>query len=229
MSEIVAFANVDLVKEEIVEEQISLVDSASLYNRINDNFRNEVLEPVFAKEHFDLFTWRRNLFEKSLGDSWVTSDNDDLRRLETIDYQVTVKFDEFVDIMAYHWRYIRTPDQGKIYFERCTSSVEQKYDPVFIREEFEFWLDTGDRELCEFGFSNLSFSDWVYILIGCYQDSPLRLEHIAYKKVLAENLSTDCLPKILKEKLKRFFHPSIHPPNCLSSEGRTMYEKLTME
>jgi len=54
-------------KEEIVNEQIELLGSELLYQRINNNFLEHKFDKFFAKEQFKLFTWRQKFFSSKFG------------------------------------------------------------------------------------------------------------------------------------------------------------------
>merc|ERR1719219_2006649 len=101
-----------------VSEQVALVGSQSLYEKINTNFREERFEAFFAKEHFDLYRWRVDYFHSQFGHygdedlCWYTFGADDSHCFDTVPYQVTRNFDEVLALAC-----SPRPTSRQIFFE----------------------------------------------------------------------------------------------------------------
>ena len=90
-----------------VSQQITLLGSRRLYERINNNLKISKFEPHFAKvnisprevtvswdffpyqEQFELYNWREEYFHTQFPeDSWFTDGADDSHDFDTVPYQV---------------------------------------------------------------------------------------------------------------------------------------------
>ena len=92
-----------------VSQQVALLGSRRLYERINTNLKISKFEPHFAKvnfpswggpvswdpfrlqEQFELYNWREEYFHTQFPeDSWFTDGADDSHDFDTVPYQVMV-------------------------------------------------------------------------------------------------------------------------------------------
>ena len=66
-------ANQELVAS-IKEQQIKLLGTPKLFDRVNTNLLKHKFEAYFAKEQFQLFSWRKDFFHAQFPEeSWFTS------------------------------------------------------------------------------------------------------------------------------------------------------------
>ena len=72
-----------------VSQQISLLGSRRLYERIDNNLKLAKFESHFAKEQFDLYSWREEYFHNQFPEeSWFTDGADDSHDFDTVPFQV---------------------------------------------------------------------------------------------------------------------------------------------
>ena len=66
-------ANQELIAS-IKEQQIKLLGTPKLFDRVNTNLLKHKFEAYFAKEQFQLFSWREDFFHDQFPEeSWFTS------------------------------------------------------------------------------------------------------------------------------------------------------------
>ena len=75
--------------------------------------------------------------------------------------------------------------------------------------------------------NNLSFSDAAHVIVTVFQSSPLKLEHLAMKKVLEYDLPLSEVPTELEEKSTTgMFNLNDEIPDYINDEGKETYEIL---
>jgi len=83
--------------EEIVKQQVDVVGTASLYHRLEQSLKDMKVEPLFIKEQWDLYTWRRQFFEEHFpGCECGCQPAWRVLKMTTEPYLVCCKFDEVV-------------------------------------------------------------------------------------------------------------------------------------
>ena len=81
--------------EEIVKQQIDVVGTAALFNRLDQSLKDMKIEPLFIKEQWDLYTWRRQFFEEHFpGCECETVWR--ILKMTTVPYLVCCKFEQVV-------------------------------------------------------------------------------------------------------------------------------------
>jgi len=218
--ELVATIDKDKV-EKIKSEQVEVVGSLKLYERINRNFMQENFEPIFAKEQFDLYKWREDFFHSSFpGRCWFTDGGDDKHSFDTVPYQITKNFQKVLDLACSN----RNCELDRVYFENdeiASARARDLFDisTVMYRNSF---LDKNSLE-----YEDLSYSDAAHVIVAVYQSSPLKLEHLAMKKVLEHEMPLDELPEELQDKAEiGMFDESDDIPDYINDQGREAFEIL---
>ena len=191
-----------------VSQQISLLGSRRLYERIKNNLKIAKFEAHFAKEQCDLFSWRLEYFKNQFPEEiWFTD------YLDTIPFQVTENFDSVVALASSP----RPTNSGRIYF---ANDQEKSYRAWWLYDRI-FWEVNGEGILWneenyimeELG---LSYSDVLHMIVAVFQSQPLKMEFLAMKKVLELELEVKPseLPREYKSRprrassqdLTRFYH-----------------------
>jgi len=205
---------------DIIAAQVKLLGSVQIYEKLDKNLRELKFDPYFAEEQFELYAWREDFFYRNFpNDSWFTNGNEDNHEMHTIPYQITQKFEQVVGLSCS----ILNID-GSVYFDNndeISAKARAMYDESSWRYEDSF-LDKGYLEQ-----QSLRFSDAAHALVTVFQSSPLRLEHLAMKKVLEYGLPLTDLPRELESKsISGMYTLEDDVPDCLDEEGQDVYQML---
>ena len=203
---------------QVRQEQIELLGSKALYDRVNRSFELLRFEPFFVKEQFKLFDWRKDYFHYNFDDrSWFANGRDDSHAIPQL---ITQHFDEVVaevddDDDPYSYR-------DSVYFESDEDEslkASNLYDIAYCLEN-SWWLDAQK-------FHGLSFSDALHMTAAAYQSQPLTLEHLAMKKVLEIKAPLTGLPRTLQEKAdKGMFQTCEQVEHFVDDTGKEVLVKL---
>ena len=207
-----------------VSQQISLLGSRRLYERINNNLKMAKFEAHFAKEQCDLFSWRLEYFKNQFPEEiWFTDGSDDSHDLDTIPFQVTENFDSVVALASSP----RPTNSGRIYF---ANDQEKSYRAWRLYDRIWFEVNAGDlwwwSMVEKLG---LSYSDVLHMIVAVVQSQPLKMEFLAMKKVLELELEVkpSDIPRELQVKAEKgFFSRSDQILPFINEEGRKLLEIL---
>jgi len=188
--------------EEVVNEQIKLLGSELLYQRINKNFLEHKFEAFFAKEQFKLFAWREKFFFRKFGSiwtgtwmNWITCGSDDSYLFETVPYHITKNFKE-VTALACSTDY--RPNNGSyVFFENddeLSSTAKAMFDPKPLSSRY-CSLDKDELEE-----SGVNFQDVAHMIMALHRIGPCTLLESAMKTVLLHRLPIHDIPKELQQK-----------------------------
>lgn len=202
-------------------EQINLIGSSYVYNKLNENMKCLKFDKFLVKEQFLLYQWREDFFIRNFGwerDTWYTWGGDDYRAkscFDTIPYQVVMNFDE---VMNYANK-LKTGKQDElrkemmenyyneeIFFacsEEASNSIRNRYDANMI--EFNFDQDVFSED--HFG---LTESKAICFTVVMYQTTPMSLKTLAIKAAINFDLNTERLPTSLNTYLKTFTQDTFH-------------------
>jgi len=219
--------NVELVSitdeskvNKIKADQVEIVGSLKLYERINLNFRLERFEPFFAKEQFELYRWREDFFHSSFPEEgWFTDGADDSHAFDTVPFQITKNFQHVVALAC-------SPRnmQERVYFQNdeiASDRARKLFDANTVMYNDSFL----DKESLED--ENLTYSDAAHVIVAVFQSSPLKLEHLAMKQVLEHQMPLEELPKALQTKaVIGMFDLSDNIPDYINDQGRETFEIL---
>ena len=210
-----------------VSQQISLLGSRRLYERINYNLKMAEFEAHFAKEQCDLFSWRLEYFKNQFPEEiWFTDGSDDSHDLDTIPFQVTENFDSVVALASSP----RPTNSGRIYFandEEKSNRARWLYDRSFWEVNGEGILWNEENYIMEE--LGLSYSDVLHMIVAVFQSQPLKMEFLAMKKVLELELEVkpSDIPRELQVKAEKgFFSRSDQILPFINEEGRKLLEIL---
>ena len=83
--------------DKIMAEQIEVVGSVSLYEKIHKTFLDLKFELFFVKEQFELYRWREKFYHTNfpfqVGNNWHTDGGDDTHGFDTLPFNITQHFD----------------------------------------------------------------------------------------------------------------------------------------
>lgn len=203
----------------VMQEQIKVVGgSHKIYELVDQNLRCNLIECSLWKETLNLYRWRKNYFTTNLGASpklWFSN----LKRQDTISYQITQKFEQVVKICCSNFSWKQTLFDGAISFvldvDRLYLGVGElevknafKFDAFKRRRintlaELSLFFDKVDdvhgwwREVLStphirlWRRAHLRYGDVTKLLFECYgKNSPSRLEELAMRKVKTDSRIT---------------------------------------
>ena len=194
-------------------KQIEIVGSERIYSRVNNCLKDQVFEPLFAREQFKLYAWREAYFEEKFGSwpsncIWTCHGDDDEHTLDTIPFQITENFDYVTEIACSKRR-----STGYVYFDyNEESSAEARL--LFDASECPWDWDYQRYDL--------SFSEKIHMICGVFQNGPPSLEELCLKKILEYDIDQDLLPTELVYKAEKGMYDCVKKfrrPNFLSRQG----------
>merc|ERR1719186_480779 len=209
----------------IMAEQVAVVGSDRIYQKIHKSFLEENFEPLFAKEQIELYRWREDFFHykfpfpDEVGSNWYTSGSDDSHFYDTLPFNITKHFDRVVALGCISPYAYNT--HGKVWFDNDG-------DGNRINNLYGWrWVPFDKDSLEENG---LGYGDAAHVIVALYQTGPLKLEHLAMKKVLEYQIPLDEVPKEVKVKAAvGMFDGTEDIPDYISDEGRELFEDLRRE
>ena len=187
-----------------IQQQIDLLGSKRLYDRVSGNLSVNRLEAEFAEEHFKLYRWRYDFFYRQFGpymdNNWYTDGGDDAHGFDTVPYQITSNFDEVMVSCCSRQR--RTGKRtcqcckcDRVYFENDeyhSSKSSNLFDKYFVQDALlEGRLEDG-----------MDYTKALQVIATMFPSRPLTLEHLVMKKVLMSDVPSSKLPKAMRKKLE---------------------------
>jgi len=206
--------------DKVVADQIKVVGSAKLFERISKNFEEVKFEPFFAKEQFDLYSWREDFFHSSFPEeNWFTDGGDDSHEFDTVPYQITKNFDAVVALAC-----SPRATHDKVYF-RCDEIASAKARTLYDSNTVMYNEEFLDKDFLEE--EGLRYSDAAHVIVAVFQSGPLKLEHLAMKTVLEHKIPLEDVPKELKVKAVTGMYDGVDDiPECINDQGRETFEIL---
>merc|ERR1719219_2366978 len=210
-----------------VSQQVALVGSQSLYEKINTNFREGKFEAFFAKEHFDLYRWRVDYFYSQFGQygdediCWLTTGFDDSHCVDTVPYQITRNFDEVLALAC-----APRPTLSRLIFFENDETLSSRARDLYHRYSVIDNLRCRD-DYFSGTIAHLTYSDALHVILAAFQNKPLSLKYYAMKKVLKFDMEIKDLPLQLKVKAEEgFFTSSDEIIPFIDEEGRKTLKEV---
>ena len=188
----------------VVKEQVELLGSESLYNKLKDFSK---FEPWFAEEQKKLYKWRRHFFKERFGKKGTMWDmfEDEGDEEVTVPVLLTEYFD-FISSLAMVVSEDMVVNLPPMFFS------EGKYQDIDSR--FGDFVDCGDMPDIdleeEFWYQHLctdtaveDFSLGAHLICDQYKVSPPTLKELGIKKVLELGLSQDTLPRTVRNTIEQ--------------------------
>jgi len=212
-------ADVDRINS-IKADQVRIVGSLTLYERIDKNFLESKFDSYFTKEQFDLYSWREDFFHAHFPEEcWFTDGGDDSHDFDTVPHQITKNFDKVVAIACstrnkHEKVYFQSDELSSAKARNLFDSNTVMYNDLFLDKEF---LEA----------EGLTYSDAAHVICSVFQNSPQKLEFLAMKKVLEYKLSIEDIPQELQIKAVIGMHDlQDEIPNCVNDQGRETFDIL---
>lgn len=224
--------NVDHAKvADLIAEQTELVGGPALYERVDNNLKQGVIELSLLRELCDLYKWRRKFFDENfpvLKGSWFT---DSFCR-DVITFQITENFNQILNIACSNLRIGKSFPVGLFF---TTDGDLRKRESRYRIDNLEVLYHVTDKHFWSFYFltekflpgSYLHFTDVAKILSEHYSKSPGRLEEIAMKKCKSQGtLTKDMTPQVLRNDRLGFLFPDDDIPDNLADDGKELFVML---
>lgn len=204
----------------IREEQIELLGGCeSLFNAVDYNLRRHSFSSDLAVPQYKLYEWREQFFHTQHPDnSWFTDWADDAHYFDTIPYQITKNWIEVVALSCSPFRKKR-----RIFFENyeCASAARQLYDKSYILDS----LDYGSPGALDYFIEDGSLGDMAYTLDALFSPTPPKLEHIALRSCLWNEIDLSEVPWALDKAFNGFYDFSNPDLSHLTIEGKDIFKK----
>jgi len=202
----------------IVKEQVELVGGANLFYRLNQSFKDMKVEPLFIREQWELYSWRKTFFQKHFPDSfWGTN-----LKIECLSFLLCCKFDQ-VSSLAYKYCSNEEENDRKqeefnevcIYAlsrreRRFSLAALRRFDKYIVGWDLDYLTEERDRDLianrvvCAYFLEGYHFSlnDAAAMVAEFYPSPPQvkTLEDIAMKAVIKNGISMEEMSSDLKKK-----------------------------
>ena len=218
----------------LLEEQINAVGGSKVvFERLENNFKSGVVDLCLMREYCDLYHWRRTFFDANLPvlkESWFT--NSFCR--DVITYQITHNFDQILEICCSNNFKTKHPIPSGLFFDSdgtTTRSARYRLDNMqilFHLKEKVLWTGYFLTEKFLPG-ANLRFGDIAHIIFEHHRLGTKRLEEIAMKTVLENDLpiDQDSVSRAVKENATNgFYDPDSDIPENLTKDGKELFEQL---
>jgi len=221
-------------------QQIKLVGSKKIYDELDNNFRESSYSPLFAKEHFDLYRWRRNFFFEHFPINPIMTYHCeiDTDRYDVASYQITKKFDDIVALATCDrssLNYVETDDLFD--FPDHFNGIQLETALYLDLTNFQFggwywnWLEYQSFEEKEESYREMydnigSYEGALSLVAAAHPRRPQALEHISLKKVVSLGISLKKLPPRIRMKVKEgMFNSFEQVQEFITEEGK---EVLTL-
>ena len=239
------------VEREVLEQMGVVGGSGWLYKRITKNMKDGNFDPFFLKEHVQLYSWREDFFDTHFsGDSWFTAESseygeeedyfswdDPFTRFITIPVQLTQNFHTVLALASAKVEPELQWLKSQVYFsndEILGNEAESKYkletmisdlnEPEYVLPEGSL---IGHSLRDHYDQVNLTFSDVAHIIVEVYQKGPKKLEELAIKTILKNQISMMQLPiAIQKKAVHGMYAIKDSTPENISDEGKVIFEKI---
>ena len=193
----------DVVNAKITEinnKQILLLGSQKTYERISKNLQEMRFEPHFAKEQFNLYSWRKDFFHKHFPRrSWCSDGNNDYD-IDVIPYEITKNFDSVVEQSC------STDSKTPKFLSEAAAEPEIfgiKASSLFDKEVHEYLVfEQGDEDFL-YGSHSLGWPGALLVCLAVYPLGPAPLQVLAGKTVVAAELPLLHLPVSIQHSLRR--------------------------
>ena len=153
--------------ETTMEEQVLLVGSEALFERVIESFHEEIVDIFFIKEQIALYKWRKEFFKKHFpAGTWRTDCNflctlgmcEEFHNEAAIHYNILNSF-ETVMGLAY-----TKPKQDDVFFST-------DYFCTYFSSKYDF-SNSSDSEIVNQLFK-VEFSCAIHLLCGHFSSSPV--------------------------------------------------------
>ena len=184
----------------IMKEQIDVVGGNEVvFDIVDKNLKQRLVEFSLLKETCDLYKWRRRFFDENLPvlkGSWFTNS----LCKDTITFLITSKFQQVVEISCSNERPADGSHPRGLYFEVDFSDDQSRYDRFRI-DNLEILYHADDTRVWKLYYltttflpgSYLRYGDVVKIIFEQFSNSPRRLEELAMMKVKKETVLDNSL------------------------------------
>jgi len=238
MNEILLFNYAHYGKEAVellVKKQVDVVGGLrSVYDRIVQNFKRQLVDPFFVKEMWDLFEWRVEFFKEHFPQgSFVTEEDEifanndedkDYLYSEIMTYQVTYDFAKLMILGS------RENFESIVLLRRewwLSSETEYFYDRERVKQRFD---DGSFQEIYFYtDILEIPYSILVEMALELYPKGPRTLEELAMKAVLKKDgsLNPDVDGKVLwKKSVQGQYTVDDDLPQHLSEKGRKLLKEM---
>jgi len=177
--------------ELLVKKQVDVIGGLrTVFERIEQNFKRQLVDPFFVKEMWDLFDWRIKFFKEHFPQgSFVTEDEEEFVSDEdknfhyedTMKYEVICNFDKLMILAG------RNSFESIVFLRRdwwLSRETRYIYDREWAKQRFEAgaipWF-------LYFQCLEISYSDLVHMAVELYPKGPRTLEELAMKAVLKKD------------------------------------------
>ena len=145
-------------KEKVIDEQIKLVGSRKIFDRMEANFKDQRLDTLLMVEQMALYSWRKEFFLTCLpAGTWVTECNTQA----AVHYNITENFDYLLDLVVTEEELLGT----SLPTEYFTDYIHTSYSlPEVLTRE-------GEEAVVEH-LAKLDFSQAVHALCALHAAAP---------------------------------------------------------
>ena len=205
-------------------QQIKLVGSKKIYDEIDNNFRTCKFSPLFAKEQFDLYSWREGFFSKHFPTYPLRTYHNDFNEDEesiAVTHNITQLFDGIVALATSDRSGLRYVERERIVNENgiITLADDENGIPLEIGEVPYYTEFLFKREFSEYNTDIIMLDQQhpdheligdlfggykgVLSLVAAAHPSRLQsLEHLALKKVVSLDIPLEKLPSQIRVKVQ---------------------------
>jgi len=175
------FTDYEAVKE-AVQEQINLLGSEKLYQRINNNLSKHKFEAFFAEEQFKLYAWRAEYFFSNFGPlgqlntsgflTWHSDGVYEEGEDDIVPYQITKNFDMVMAVACSPQ--FNENAKTAIYFKSdhdLSYDAEDMFNPLLMLNRGDIYDEQDLLNFYEQSFSSseMSFSDVAHMIVASHR------------------------------------------------------------
>jgi len=196
----------------VVNQQIELLGSQLLYQRMDANLKRHKFEFLFSREQCKLFDWRLDFFHKFCGNGQLLFD-------KSGPYHITRNFDAVVALVC--------SSSDKLEFSLIDYFEENEYQSGNARILYTEGIEYSFQRPDELQDVSLSYNDCAHMIMTLYGTGPCSLLESALKTVKLHNLSLEETPtSIQKKAVNGLYELEDQVPNNLSTWGKELYEDV---